>query len=229
MQRTNSSWTIEALAVFNKEWLTEMRSRHGLFTSFLFSLLAVFAMSLASFSSKPDASTAAGMLAVTLVFSSIVSIPRTFLIEDEQGTFDILRLAADPSAVFAGKALYNALVSLLTAVVLSVLFVNLTSAKVADPAMFGASVVLGSIALAYGVSICGALVMGANNRWLLGASVALPILLPQIFLGMGAMRVALGAGGSAGGWQCVTGLGGFALALAAGGPLLAYAAWNTNE
>lgn len=229
MPPTNSNWALEAIAVFHKEWLTEMRSRHGLFTSFLFSLLAVFAMSLASFSSPPDPSTAAGMLAVTLVFSSIVAFPRTFIVEDEQGTFDLLRLAADPSAAFAGKALYNALLSLITATVLSVLFVNLTGVPVKDQALFYSGVLLASLALSGGVSICGAIVMGANNRWLLGASVSLPILLPQIFLGMGATRVAFGTGGIEGGWQCVIGLAGFSLALAAGGPLLANAAWNTSE
>lgn len=228
MLPTNSNWVIETLAVFRKEWLTEMRSRHGLFTSFLFSLLAVFAMSLASFSSKPDPSVAAGMLIVTLVFSSIVAIPRTFLVEDEQGTFDLLRMAADPAAAFAGKALYNALWSLVTSLVLSVLFINLTSVPVVDPKLFFAAVLFGSLALAGGVSICGALVMGASNRWILGAAVSLPILLPQIFLGMGALRVAFGTGGLEGGWQCVIGLGGFSLALAGGGPLLTQAAWNTS-
>jgi len=229
MQPTNSSWASETLAVFHKEWLTEMRSRHGLFTSFLFSLLAVVAMSLSSFATKPAPSIAAGMLCVTLLFSAVVALPRSFLVEDEQGTFDLLRLAVEPSAAFAGKLLYNAVQALLSVAVLSVLFVTMTGVTVLDPLLFALGCLFTALSLAGGVSVCGALVMGASNRWLLGTAAALPILLPQVFLGMGALKVAFGQGTVSGGWMCVTGLFGWALTLASIGPFLAAAAWKTDS
>ncbi len=225
----NSSWLVESIAVFRKEWLSEMRSRHGLFTSFLFSLLSVVAMSLASFGQKPAPNLAAGMLCVTLLFSAVVSLPRSFLVEDEQGTFDLLRLAAEPTAAYAGKLIYNVVQSLLAVFVLTFLFVILTRVSVPDPFMLTVGVLFTAFALAGGVSLCGALVMGAMNRWLLGSAVALPVLMPQVFLGMGALRSALGGGTAPEGWQCVLGLLGWSVTLIASGPLLAAAAWKTDE
>lgn len=228
MPRTNSSWASEALAVFQKEWMAEMRSRHGLYTSSMFSLLAVVAMSFASFAVKPPPSLAAGMLCVTLLFSSVVALPRTFLSEDEQGTFDLLRLAAEPSAAFAGKMLYNIVQSVISVAILTTLFVTITGLDVGQPLIFVTGCLFTALTLASGVSLCGAIVIGASNRWLLGSAAALPVLLPQIFLGMGALRVSFGQGTVTGGWMCVLGLFGWALALGSAGPLIAAAAWRTD-
>lgn len=205
-----------------------MRSRHGLYTSSLFSLLAIVAMSFASFSVKPPPSLAAGMLCVTLLFSAVVALPRTFLVEDEQGTFDLLRLAAEPSAAFAGKMLYNIVQSVISVAILTVLFVTIIEIKVGEPLIFALGCFFTSLTLASGVSVCGAIVIGASNRWLLGSAAALPVLLPQVFLGMGALRVSFGQGTVAGGWMCVLGLFGWALALCSAGPLIAAAAWRTD-
>jgi len=229
MPPTKSSWASEALAVFHKEWLTEMRSRHGLFTTFLFSLLAVVAMAFASFGLVPVPSLAAGMLCVTLLFSSVIALPRTFLAEDEQGTFDLLRLSAEPTALYFGKYLYNVAQSVISAAVLALLFTGMTSSRVEQPVMFTLGVLFTALALAGGVSVCGALVMGAANRWILSAAVSLPILLPQVFLAVEALRVAMGEGTADHGWSAVFGLFGWALVLASSGPYLAALAWKTDE
>lgn len=225
----NSNLWAETLAVFQKEWRTEMRSRHGLFTSFLFSLLAVVAMSIASFGQKPPPNLAAGMICVTLLFSAVIALPRSFLVEDEQGTFDLIRLAADPLALFQGKLLYNALQGLVSALVLAVMFLALTNVPLVHGLMFWVGLSMFVLGVCAGVSVCGAFVIGATNRWLLGTVAALPVLLPQVFLGIGALRAALGAGFVAGGWQCVAGLAGWALVLGSGGPYLAAAAWKTDR
>jgi len=225
----NSDWIREALAVFHKEWLSEARSRHGLFTSLLFSFLAVVAVSFASFGEKPTPITASGMLSVVLMFSAVVSLPRSFLVEDEQGTFDLIRLAADPTALFFGKWLYNAVQALLSAGVLALLFVVLTGVEVRNAPMLAVGIGVMALALAGGVSVCGALVMGASNRWLLGTAAALPVLLPQIFMGMSALSSALGQRAGSSGWMGIVGLTGWAVALCSVGPLLAAAAWKTDE
>ena len=206
-----------------------MRSKHGLFTSFLFSLLAVVAMSIASFGSSPKASVAAGMLCVTVLFSSVVALPRCFLLEDEQGTFDLLRLATEPTAMFSGKLLYNFVQGLISVSVLAVLFVTMTGVQVVNTPLFVCGCGFTALAVCGGVSVCGALVIGATNRWLLGTAAALPILLPQVFLGMGALRASMGQGTTGSGWTSVLGLFGWALVIAAAGPLLVAAAWKSDH
>ncbi|HRI44720.1 MAG TPA: heme exporter protein CcmB [Fimbriimonadaceae bacterium] len=216
----------EVAAVFQKEWRAEVRSRHGLFTAGLFSVLAVVAMSFAGYGLRPSGSLAAGMLCVTLLFSAILALPRTFLIEDEQGTFDLLRLIGEPGPVFVGKTLYNIVQMLVTGALLGTVFLALSGVEVRSGPLLVAGLGLQCVALAAAVSLCGALVIGASNRWVLAGAVAMPLLLPQVFLGVGALRVALGEGMSAGGWQSVAGLAGFAVAALASGPLIASAVWR---
>lgn len=216
----------EIAAVFRKEWLAEVRSRHGLFTAGLFSLLSVVAMSFAGYGLRPSGSLAAGMLSVTLLFSAILALPRTFLVEDEQGTFDLLRLIGDPGPVFVGKTLYNIVQMLGTGALLGTVFLALSGVEVASTPLLVVGLGLQCVALAAAVSLCGALVIGASNRWVLAGAVAMPLLLPQVFLGVGAVRVALGEGLPAGGWQSVAGLAGFTVAALAAGPLIAAAVWR---
>src|SRR4051794_37721914 len=105
--RLNSNWRVEIGAVFRKEWLNESRTRSGLISSLLFSVVAVVAIALATFGKTPDPTIAAGLLWVTLLFSSILALPRSFIGEEETGTADLLRLLARPHVVFWGKALFN--------------------------------------------------------------------------------------------------------------------------
>lgn len=218
----------EVWAVFMKEWRTEVRSKHGLFTAGLFAVLAVVAMVFAGFGSTPSAGLAAGMLSVTLLFSATIGLPRAYLVEDEQGTFDLLRLIADPGPVFVGKAMFNLAQMLLTSSVLGVLFVAMTGVSVVHPLLFVVGLALQCVSLAAAVSLCGVLVVGATHRWLLAGVVALPLLLPQVFLGVGALAVALGEGSISGGWSSVLGLAGFGLAALAAGPLIASWVWKTE-
>src|SRR5205807_3271510 len=129
-ERLNSSWQVEIGAVFRKEWLNELRTRAGFISSLLFSVVAVVATALATFGKTPEPTVAAGLLWVTLLFSSILALPRSFIAEEETGTGNLLRLIARPHAVFWGKALFNLLQMLVTAALLSTLFLMLTGLPV---------------------------------------------------------------------------------------------------
>ncbi len=218
----------EIRAVLNREWSSESRLRHGLFTSALFSVLAVVAMGFASYGQRPGPTLAAGMLSVTLLFSAVVALPRTFLIEHEQGTFDLLRLTTRPEAAFSGKALYNLIQMSITAMAVATLFSVLTNRDVQVPWLFVLGLVATAGSLSYGVSICSALVITASNRWLLVGAIAVPLLLPQMSLCVGLFRVAFGEGSLFGGIQCLVGLVGYAVAMAAMGAPLAALVWRTE-
>jgi hypothetical protein len=70
--------------------------------------------------------------------------------------------------------------------------------------------------------------MGAANRWLLAGVVALPMLVPVVFLGVSALRAGLGAGLEAAGVQSLTALGGYALVAFAAGPRLIASVWRND-
>ena len=223
----NSNWRVEVFEVMAKEARCEWRSRSGLVTSFLFSVLAVVAVAFAAFGLKIGGSLASGLLWVALLFAAVVALPRAFVAEEEQGTADLLRLIARPHAVFWGKVLFNFAQMLANGVVLSVLLLTLLSIEWTHPWLFVGALTAGCGALAAGVTLCGALVAQAANRAALAGVVSLPLLLPLLALGVGAMRAALGEGTPASSVPALGGLVGFAALSLAGGPHLFAAVWKS--
>ena len=213
--------------MFQKELRSELRTRTSFLSSGLFSVVAVVAISLATTGAKIDATVGAGLLWVTLLFSSIISLPRMFISEEESGTADLLRLMARPHAVYWGKTLFNCAQMLLTAFVLSFLFLMFVGLEVHGVPFYIVSIIGGCIALAFAVTLCGALVAGATNRSALAAAIAVPLLLPLVAVGVGAVRVAFGATSQvSGGWMSAMGLYAYGILLAATGPYLYAAVWK---
>jgi len=223
----NSSWRTEIAAIFRKEWRTEVRSLSGLLTGLLFSIVSVYAITLAAFNEAQSGTVKSGMLWVAILFSAATSLTRTFLAEEEHGTADLLRLTARPHAVFWGKSLFNIVQSLVTATVLSLLYLAFTSTHVAIPWLFVVSLIGGCLSLAGAVTLCGAIASQASNRSMLAAAIAVPLLLPLVALGVTGMRVSLGDGLLRSGESAAVGLVGYAVATLATGPYIFAAVWKT--
>ena len=226
MAISNYRWRVEIEAIIRKELKSELRSKSGLLSSGLFSVASVVAISLSGYSEKISGNLGAGLFWVTLLFSATISLPRSFILEEEAGTADLLRLMARPHAVFWGKALSNFAQMVLTGVVLSALFMLFTSLSVESALLYCLSLVGGCAALSVAVTLCGALVAQAANRGVLGAVIGIPILLPMVAMGVGAMRTAFGIGTMAGGYSSCLGLYAFAIVLGAAAPYLYAAVWK---
>jgi ABC-type transport system involved in cytochrome c biogenesis permease component len=223
-----STWTGELRAALRKEWRSEMRSRHGLLTSALFGVLALVAMAFASYDQVPPPTLAAGMLSATLLFMAAISAPRVFLAEEDRGTLELVLLAGRPDVVFLGKLLFNIVQLSLSSLVLSGLFLVLTNVAVEQAWLFALGVLVFSLAMAGGLSLSGALVLGAGNRWVLVGTVGLPLLLPCVIMAVGVLRVALGSGFIEGGIESLLALSGFAVVLCGAGPYLANFLWELS-
>lgn len=220
------SWATEVKAVFLKEGRSELRSKTGLMTSALFGVFSVVAIAFATASVKLDATTAAALFWIVLLFNSMIALPRTFTVEEELGTGDLLRLMARPHAVFWGKVLFNLLQLLISAVVLSTLFFLFARVSVENPGLLALSLFGACITLAGGVTLCGALVAQATNRNALAAVISMPLLLPLTVVGIAALRVAFGEVGSTTGLRNALGLCCYGVASMAIGPYLYAQVWK---
>lgn len=221
-----NAWLKEIKAVLRKEIQSELRSKSGMVTVSLFSLASVIAISFAAFGEKLSGDLSAGLLWVTLLFASTIALPRTFLVEEEQNTADLLRLTARPHALFWGKALYNLGFILITGVALSLLFFMLTGGSVKNLPLYASALIGGCVTLAGTGTLSGALVAQAANRSYLAGAIAIPLLLPMLALGVGAMRVALGVGVLETGWNSAIGIACYGVASFAIGPSLFAAIWR---
>ncbi|MBC8066008.1 MAG: heme exporter protein CcmB [Chlorobia bacterium] len=178
-------------AILRKEIRSEMRQRSGLITTVLFSVFTVITISFATFDLEISPQLGAGLLCVAMLFAAIVALPRAVLIEEEQGTGDLLRLVAKAEDVYWGKAIYNLLFMAITSLVLTVLFLGFTRTGVAIPWLFVACIAGSCAAYAGTVTLCGALVAQASNRNALAGVLSVPLLLPLSFLAVSGLRVAL--------------------------------------
>lgn len=212
--------------MLRKEFLTEARSRNGIATAGLFGVVTVFTIAFATLNTKLNGDIAAGLIWVSILFSSILALPRVFLAEEEQGTGDLLRLFGRPHAIFWGKALFNLFQVLLVTTLLSFLFFGFTDFSVKTPWLYAFSLVGGCAAMAGAVTLSGAIVARAANRSAVAAAVSIPILLPVMSMGVSGMRAAFGVGFLSLGINSAFGLLAYAVATFAIGPWLYAAIWK---
>ncbi|MCG8460991.1 MAG: heme exporter protein CcmB, partial [Holophagales bacterium] len=131
-----SLWS-QTLAVLEKEWRCELRTRHALSTVALFAVTTLFVVSMAlgPAGASPELRPAMPVfLWMVLLFAAAAGLPRTFVHEEESKTADPLRLSASPVAVFCGKAAYNLSLILLLELLVAPFFLALLRVPVARPA-----------------------------------------------------------------------------------------------
>jgi heme exporter protein B len=209
-----------------KEFTAELRAKQGITTSGLFGLMAVAACGFASSIEKPGPGLAAGLLSVILLFVSTVAIPRIFIAEQEQGTFDLYRQWASPTSIFLGKLLFAAVQMILISLMVGAIYVAMVAPELEIPWLYWVGTILFGIAASNVLCIAGSLVMGAANRWILAGVISLPLTFPLVFMGVGLLRVAFGEGTLNGGFINLIGLLGYAVAPIGLGPFLAESLWN---
>ncbi len=91
------------------------------------------------------------------------------------------------------------------------------------------SATLLGIAAANILSLTSSLVITANNRWVLASVVALPLLFPLLFLGIGSLQFAFGESTQQSGWQAISALVAYAVIPLGLGPTLAESLWRERR
>ncbi len=185
MWRRISSWTAEAAAVFGKEWRLELRTRYALSSVglFAFTTLVVVSMSLGPVGASEEAWPFLPVLLwLILLFAASAGLPRTFVHEEETKTATALRLAAKPSSLFCGKALYNLILIIALELLITPLYVAMLQMPVASASELVLTLLAGGYGLAVGSTLIAAMVGQARARGPLFAVLAFPILLPLLKL-----------------------------------------------
>lgn len=216
-------------SAFRKELQGELRGRHGFFLSGMFGLMAMAAVSFSMASQSPSPMVASGLFALVVLFSAMTAVPRLYLAEDEQGTFDLVRQWGNCGSLWLGKAVFAAIHQGLTAVLLSVLFSGVVNLKVENWLLWILGAGLVGVASANVLSLTSALVVTAANRWVLAVVVAFPLLFPLLFLGIGMHRVAFGQGSLESAYQSLAALVLYAAVPFGIGPMLAESLWDERQ
>lgn len=234
----NNPWTSEILAVFRKEASTEWRTKTGLMTGGLYGLATVLTIVFALYDKNvnrfdpgaadhPLKAVCASLVWSVLLFSSLLSLPRAFLAEEENGTMDLLRLMSRPHAVFWGKMLFNLLQTWVGGLLLGTAFAIGVGLHVNHPLLFVLCLLGGGASVAGAVTLCGAIVAQAVNRAALAGAIAIPLLLPLLQWGVVGMKAAFGVERMSAGIVAATGMGCYAVASLVLGPVIYAAVWKS--
>ena len=190
-------WLAEALAVAGKDLRTEFRTRVALNSLALFALTTLAAVSYTIGPYRLADDDRPFLLSVlfwiVVFFAALAGLDRSFVKEEESHTAPLLRLAAAPSVVWAGKLLYNVILIALLMAMLAPLYCVLMGLEIQMPWSFVGLLAAGGFALAVTTTIIAAIIAQAMSRGALFSVLSLPLLLPLlIFLIQGTTAVSTG-------------------------------------
>jgi heme exporter protein B len=216
----------DAALVAGKDLRIELRSKVATNQVLPFAILVLI---LFAFALDADrgllSSVAAGLFWVTVLFSGLLAIQRSFAIESGDDARDALRLSGlDGASVFLGKACAITVQLLALEVLLALGAVVLYDVSLKGAALLTATCLLATAGIAAAGVIYGAVAAGLRVRETLLPLLLLPVLAPVLLAAARASEAALGAT-SADGWPWVLLLAVFsavylAFGVVAFGPLL---------
>ena len=218
-----SNWAREALAIWRKDLRQEWRLRQGMVAALLMGVATVVGVGFAALGQTLSVGLQAGLFWVAVLFGMFPALARGFIVEEETGTADLLRLAARPVSVFWGKWLFHATLYGLLSAVLVPLYALLVAPL---GGQWGAWLLLwlgGGFCLTTVLTLCGALVAQTAVRGALLAGLTFPLLLPLLLILIAGTRQALEGAFPA---EPLQGVFGYALALSAGGAWVFEKVWR---
>jgi heme exporter protein B len=165
---------------------------------------------------------AAGVLWIALLLAALLSLPRVFGADYEDGSLDILTMGPLPlELVAAAKALAHWIATCVPLAVLAPVLGILLNLDLASYPLLVATMIVGTPAVSFIGAAAAALTLRAHRGGLLIALLVLPLYVPTLIFGMAAIGGALSPGGSLQPFLILTAI---SLAAVVLGPLAAAAA-----
>ncbi len=187
-----------SIAVFRKDLKLELRSRYAFNTVITFVAAATMVMFFSLDTSLLTADLYSGLLWIIILFASLSSLSRSFVMETDQQTFDLLRLNTGGLPVYTGKLVFNFAFTFAVSLLTVLLFALLTGSFTESASALLLLLLLGSLGFSSVSTLIASLVSRASQKGAIFSVLCLPLLLPLIVLLSDGTREVLG-GASLGG------------------------------
>ncbi len=172
---------MKAIALFQKDWKSELRTRYAINALAMFILVTISVILFSIGNEKISEYLTGGLLWVVIFFSAMSGLSRAFVSEEERGTTLTLQLIAAPSTVFSGKLLFNVLLVFLMNIVITFLYeILFESFIIENYSLFALAFVFGNIGIAVSSTMIAAIISKASSKGTLYPVLSFPILLPLI-------------------------------------------------
>lgn len=174
----------EIYVVFIKDVKSELRTKVAANAILLFALTTLFLVSYVigpyRIASADQPYILSAWLWIIFFFSAMSGLSRVFVKEEETNTSIALQLAARPEAVFLGKFLFNLVLMLGIALIITPLYVILMEFPTGSVYNFCLIIFLGLVGMTTGVTIIGAIVAKASMKGTLFPILSFPIIIPLL-------------------------------------------------
>jgi len=177
-------------AVWRKDIRCEFRSRYALNAIVLFGVTTLVVVSFAVGRKNLAPEVYAALFWIIIFFAAMSGLAHVFVREQEAKTASMLRLTAEPTAVYLGKLGFNFFLLVLLQAIIAPLFLVFTDAVAHEPFLFILLLFLGAVGLAGATTLIAAIISRAGVRGALFAVLSFPILLPLLIGLIGATTVA---------------------------------------
>lgn len=187
------AWHGALWAILRKEVLSLRRTRHWVAAEVYFVVGAVLVVLFAFPPLALDADVRAGVVWVVLYFAAMMTVARSYTIEQDRGTLLYLMHTAPSDAVYWGK-LASAVVWVM-AIGLSQWLLMTLVGLIPFAVHVAVAMLAGCAAIGGATSLLAAIVAASQMRGWVFAAIAFPIVLPILFLGVESVATALAGGG----------------------------------
>ena len=186
MPRSSVGLVSKAFAVFAKDLRLELRSRYALNAILMFGVttLAVVSFSLGQAGLPPKL--LAALFWIIMFFSAMSGLAHVFIREEESGTALVLKLRAEPDAVYWGKLIFNFTLLAIMTVIITPMFFIFTDAPTGNIGAFMVVLILGVIGLCGATTIIAAIIAKVAVKGALFAVLSFPVLVVLLLLLVGA-------------------------------------------
>jgi len=178
-------------AVFSKDLKTEFRSRYVVNTVLAFvgaaMLLILFSLRAGQLSPTPQS----GIVWIVILFAALTSLSRSFVMEADRQTYDLLRLHGRASEVFLGKLGFNFFFTLFVNAATFALYIFLLDIPVAETAALFLTVLLGTAGLSGVATMLAAIVSQADRRGAIFSVLSIPLFFPLLLILVRTTKAAL--------------------------------------
>lgn len=171
----------KAVALFYKDFQSELRTRYAVNALIMFILVAVSVILFSIGNEKINSGLTAGLYWVTVFFASMSGLSRVFVAEEDRGTSLTLQLIASPTTILTGKLLFNlVLIFLINFFITILFFIFFSSFQILNFAVFVLTFLLSNIGLAISSTIIASIIAKTSSRGSLYSVLSFPIILPLL-------------------------------------------------
>ncbi len=186
MPKSSVGLVSKAFAVFAKDLRLELRSRYALNAILMFGVttLVVVSFSLGQAGLPPKLLSA--LFWIIMFFSAMSGLAHVFIREEESGTALVLKLRAEPDAIYWGKLIFNfTLLSIMTVIITPMFFI-FTDAPTGNIGAFIIVLLLGVVGLCGATTVIAAIIAKVAVKGALFAVLSFPVLVVLLLLLVGA-------------------------------------------